>query len=466
MNSQPTTNPRIVLLCDGTWCGRETSTQTNIYLLAKLFGVNIPNADTEEPCFRQYDPDAPPHKQVCVRYRHGVGLGSSFLDYLFNGVTAQDLAAECIAVYKYIVNHYTSPEHEIWMFGLSRGAYTVRCVAGMINNCGIIRRDGLDDGETDMLCQEIYKIWKSEDEINMPHSRQMRDFRRRMSWPLIGDERQGEERLRPPVRFMGLFDTVGSLGIPQLKGGVGFEWPQFHDDIVSSVVQDVCHLVSLHDRFYIFQPCLARRKGDKNQVGIDQEWIPGVHYDLGRQRFQFFRTGSGPWERLAGLIATVPILGSGKIIEPNTVLSDLALWKMLQRIDRHDVGHLLIPQSVLTSEMANLAGGMADGAGAYTHRAMVGSGDVYDRIIEYGPFGSRIGAIVLFMAGRLGLWELFFDRRDRLIPDDKANVYPLHRPDPSIPLAGSVAQLGDVTEKRYPSKTPGTWALRTGRPTP
>lgn len=335
----------------------------------------------------------------------------------------------------------------------------------MINNCGIIKRDGLDDGEADMLCEEVYRIWKSDDEINHPKSKQMKDFRRRMSWPLIGDEGPGEEKLAPPVRFMGVFDTVGSLGIPQFKGGVGLEWPQFHDNIVSSVVRDVCHLVSMHDRFYIFQPCLARRQGDK-QGGIDQEWIPGVHYDLGRQRFKFYRSGSGFWERLAGVISSIPILGSGKVIEPNAVLSDLALWKMLQRIDKHDAGHLIIPQSVLSSEMANLAGAMADGTGASARRVQVGSGDVYDRIIEYGPFGSRIGKLIMLAAGKMGVWDLFFDRRDRLIPDDKADVYQLHRSDPSIPLAGSIAQLGEVNEIRYPSKTPRTWALRTGRPVP
>lgn len=35
--------PRIVVLCDGTWCGRETNTQTNIYLLAQILQVSITN---------------------------------------------------------------------------------------------------------------------------------------------------------------------------------------------------------------------------------------------------------------------------------------------------------------------------------------------------------------------------------------------------------------------------------------
>jgi len=85
---------------------------------------------------------------------------------------------------------------------------------------------------------------------------------------------------------MGLFDTVGSLGIPTFTGGLGLEWPKFHNDEVSSVVQSVYHLVSPHGRFYAFQPCLTRRSRPGGPV-IVEEWIPGAHYDLGRQKFLF-----------------------------------------------------------------------------------------------------------------------------------------------------------------------------------
>ena len=117
--------PRIVLLCDGSWCGRETGTRTNIYLLAKLMGVDIDDPNTTEERCRLPDLMAPPDRRVHARYRHSVGLGGSFLDYLFNGATAQDLANEVICTYRYIVHRYT-PGHEIWMFGISRGAYASR----------------------------------------------------------------------------------------------------------------------------------------------------------------------------------------------------------------------------------------------------------------------------------------------------------------------------------------------------
>ena len=147
----------LILLCDGTWCGREASTRTNIYEMADMVGISIVRAtDTDEHFIPQPDP-----RGRKGRYIHGVGLGSTFLNYVFNGITAQDIAEQCIAAYRYIVENYVEGEYEIRMFGLSRGAYTLRCVGGMINNCGIVKRGDLNNDETDLLCREVYRIYRS-----------------------------------------------------------------------------------------------------------------------------------------------------------------------------------------------------------------------------------------------------------------------------------------------------------------
>src|SRR5690242_2764505 len=71
-------------------------------------------------------------------------------------------------------------DHEAWLFGLSRGAYTVRCVAGMINNCGILHRQTSEE-QTGRLCDEVYRIYRSKLEANEPHSKQSIVFRQRKS---------------------------------------------------------------------------------------------------------------------------------------------------------------------------------------------------------------------------------------------------------------------------------------------
>lgn len=72
---------------------------------------------------------------------------------------------------------------------------------------------------------------------------------------------QASHDVPTPIKFMGIFDTVGSRGIPRLNyhTGTGFEWPEFYDNRVSTVVEKVYHAVAIHDRLWAFQPCLASR---------------------------------------------------------------------------------------------------------------------------------------------------------------------------------------------------------------
>lgn len=384
--------------------------------------------------------------------------------YVFNGITAQDIAKQCVQAYRFIVDHYSYPDCKVWMFGLSRGAYMVRSVAGMINNCGIVKpirkSDGtIDCAETDLLCRQVYRTYRSKDPINKPHTYQSKQFRQHASWPLIGDEGRRDPHLQPPVKFLGLFDTVGSLGIPDFVGGVGLDWPKFHDQQISSVVELVYHAMSLHDNFYIFPPCLATRhhhSGSENDSGITQKWFPGVHYDLGRQRFKFLRMfGSGRLERFLARWSW-----ASKVIEPNEVLSDLVLKWMLEAIKMNDPSGQVISTERIDDEIT-----AADQRMVSDNR-QIGDGDVYKNIVAYAPFGSAIVGLLMGLFGTRWqtdqIYQLFFALRDRLIADPDAQVYRYMDTDASI--VGSenqrIEELAEVTSARYPSQTYQAWRLK------
>jgi hypothetical protein len=442
----------LVVLGDGSWCGREADTRSNIFLLARMIGIDM---------------ETPTDTDVHVMggkawYIHGVGLGSTFLDYVFNGITAQDIAMQCIAAYKFIVDHYSYPDHQIWMFGLSRGAFMVRSVAGMINNCGIIKRVMNSDGtvnhaETDLLCHQVYRIYRSDDPINDPHSPQSVRFRQRASWPLIGDDETGALNLLPPVKFMGLLDTVGSLGIPDFVGGVGLDWPQFYDQNVSSVVELVYHAVSVHDNFYIFPPCLAKRNpnpGRPDDFGITQQWFPGVHYDLGRQRFRFLRMfGGGQLERLSARWNW-----ANKVIEPNEVLSDLVLKWILEAVKTNDPNG----QVISTPKVDEI---MAANQRMVSQNRQLGDGDVYQNIVAYFPFGTAILKLLTALYGTRWqtnqIYQLLFALRDRLVADLDSRVYNYMVVDNSIPGSEglTIHELAGINRSRYPSQTYQAWRL-------
>src|SRR6266496_97942 len=114
----------IVVLCDGTW--NNPNSKTNVYALFK------------ELIERDY--------QQHVAYIDGIGIGEMALGFIMEGAMALSLDTKIKEGYKYIIDHY-NPGDDIWLFGFSRGAYTARCIAGMIRNCGIliIDRDDTSD---------------------------------------------------------------------------------------------------------------------------------------------------------------------------------------------------------------------------------------------------------------------------------------------------------------------------------
>ncbi|KAF9385464.1 hypothetical protein CPB97_004772, partial [Podila verticillata] len=301
-------------------------------------------------------------RDIRACYFPGVGLGGTFLEYLFNGATGSDIGRDCLDVYKYIVQHFTE-DHEIWMFGLSRGAYTVRCVAGMINNCGILKRKTNNNndltGEENDLCNDVYKIYRSPDPEDRPDAQIIREFRTKASY-----------NVPTPVKFMGLLDTVGSLGVPKLDAGVGLTFPEFYDQNVSSVVEKVYHALSIHDRLWCFQPCRALRddkhRGNTN-LQIHERWFPGCHYDIGRQKFRFLRDGQSWLERAASNISG-PLSG---VVKPNEVLADLVQKWMLECI-KSNSENTVIPN--VDARINSLNGSMM------AANRDIGSGDVYSPV--------------------------------------------------------------------------------------
>lgn len=418
---RPSIEPeRLLVFCDGTWCGPETDTRTNIQILAEMTGI-----DMKSPKRELHDPS----RRLKAKYFNGIGLGSTFLAYLFNGATANDIGATCVEIYSYIAENFTK-DTEVWLFGLSRGAYTVRCVVGMINNCGIVKQPTRD------LCDQVYRVYSSPYDADKPCSEQSKNFRKKASWDVP-----------TPVKFMGLLDTVGSIGIPSLDAGNGPSYPTLWDQVVSSSVDKVYHACCLHDRLSLFQPCLTKRERNNGRAApeIHEKWFPGCHYDVGRQRFKFLRQRAVDIpERLLSII---PNIFSGTL-EPNHVLSDLVLRWMLQAInhefpDQTAIGDIQYKISDLKTSIQKVSQG-------------VGSGDVYnpEKSLLYAPFGRILGRLPQPKAVYDAI-RLLLALRDRRIPDEGAHVYDYEAPFENCKK--SIAELGQVTKVRYPSRTYESW---------
>lgn len=430
---------KVVVLVDGTWCGPETNTRSNIHYLASLFGINPIAANTSYTS---------PSGDVYAKYFQGVGLGGDFMSYLWDGAFATHIERYCSEVYDYIVQNF-APGREVWMFGLSRGAYIVRSVAGMINNCGIVR-----NRQDRPLIRQIYGLYRSPYPVNKPSSPEMEKFRLSVSHPVP-----------TPIKFMGLLDTVGSLGIPRVNSdtGNGFEWPEFHDNLVSSVVEKVYHALAIHDRLWAFQPCLASRDivkhGARADLRIYQKWFPGAHYDLARQEFQFLREGRRGFEGIASSILNT----FGRTIYPNDQLADLVLLWILEGIKTEGGGAMIQRNWAGTPSNINT---VIDDLKTFLPTNHIGVGDIYAKIVRYLPLGNLlylpISAIRLTNST---LYRVLLNPQDRVIPDPgnpasllvQNTVYNYTIVDAGLgnSIIGITAHIGtpEGQDKRYPSGT-------------
>ena len=108
---------RIVICADGTWNRPEKDPQkewpTNVLRMARAIKPVADDGVVQQ-----------------VFYDWGVG---SYHDVLYAGITGQGVQKNIMDAYRYIVQNYT-PGDELFFFGFSRGAYTVRSLCGMINN--------------------------------------------------------------------------------------------------------------------------------------------------------------------------------------------------------------------------------------------------------------------------------------------------------------------------------------------
>lgn len=235
----------IFVFCDGTWCGEETHTRTNLQLLYEFIN---------NPC-----------RAPRCQYFSGVGLNATELNFYVSGALASDMKKKILQAYKYIVRYYDRNRGDhIWLFGFSRGAFTVRYVAAMIDRMGIV--DKKKDKDIDQECEKVLKEY------------------RRGSFSRSG-------RIHEPhlIKFMGLFDTVQAEGLPDVREQFPYT---FSDPYVSPTVQCVYQCACIHDRCKFFQQCMIGRDPSSNSVDLancktEEVWVPGCHYDVGRQFFHF-----------------------------------------------------------------------------------------------------------------------------------------------------------------------------------
>lgn len=264
---------RLIVCCDGTW--NDPEDRTNIHWLSE-------NVVQDDEQLLHYDS----------------GVGTKWYDAVSGGAFGKGLSQNVRQAYEFLLDNY-QPGDDIYCFGFSRGAFTVRSLCGFIGMIGrLASKDEIDEAYF------FYRINEPKEDPNL--------YER-----LFQPESDGWMT----VKFLGVFDTVGSLGVPleikdddtALEGATLIErakrkllrWADkagdvarrpikgFHDTSLGGITEHAYHALAIDETRAMFVPTLwtavpgnAKRleqDGTLEEVEqhVEQVWFAGVHSDVG-----------------------------------------------------------------------------------------------------------------------------------------------------------------------------------------
>jgi len=269
MNSNLRVKKRLIVCCDGTWqdgLTKDRLAYTNILRIART----INHED------QRFQPAIP---QI-VFYQSGIGSENNLYAEYIEGTTGGSLADKVEEAYAFIAHNYY-PGDEIFLFGFSRGAYTARMVAMFIGEIGVLDRADMDHFAGIFL--RYQKLGKSEDKDEI-------ETLKSQLAPWTGHDSPGKKRADSDentfsIKVVGVFDTVGSLGLPeeltrhpQIKNIFGFK-----DRLLGEHIERAYQALALNETREDFNCAKFEQTAggrQKKQV-LKQCWFTGCHADIG-----------------------------------------------------------------------------------------------------------------------------------------------------------------------------------------
>ena len=237
---------RLVVLFDGTWNkpGNEDE-QTNVVKLQRA----LPAADAQGV-------------QQLVHYVVGIATEDLGRLTFTIGAIGFGVGDRIQRGYKFLCENYEDGD-EIYLIGFSRGAFQARSLAGLIALAGMARS---------AAPETIADVWDYYEQNKLAaDAARLQALRAAARYPVR-------------IKCVGVWDTVGNLGIPFVREGLIKELLGFHDTELSPLVDIGLHALAIDEPRGPFQPTLwTTKKGAALPSGqiIEQVWFPGSHANVG-----------------------------------------------------------------------------------------------------------------------------------------------------------------------------------------
>jgi len=267
--------PKTIVLCsDGTGNADIKGRGTNVF---KLFEAIDLNEHRTNPDF----------ETQLAYYDDGVGTKGSVVLRALGGIAGYGLKNNVKELYKELSRVYDEGDR-VMLFGFSRGAFTVRTLAGMIGACGVLK------GERFKTARDL------RDAVEMAYNAYRAGYHSKLTLAigrLRGWESKGKalEHFRAAchsddpdasqlhgavrIQFIGVWDTVDAVGMPFDIATLVNHWLyqfKFSTETLGDHVDAACHALSIDDPRLAFVPVLWRK-----DPRIQQVWFAGVHSNVG-----------------------------------------------------------------------------------------------------------------------------------------------------------------------------------------
>jgi len=254
----PETKTRIALFLDGTW--NTITSNTNVWRLKSL-------------C----------RKDGSQLVYYSAGVGTQYGEKLRGGMFGFGLDQEVIDAYEWLIQNYNTGD-ELFIFGFSRGAYTARSVSGLISKCGLLQAGApLGVGQLYDRYRRGIGIKTIRELVSAEKNNANASLSIEESWML-------KYSAPVPIRFIGVWDTVGALGVP--FGNIPIisrSNYKFLETDLRINNDNAYHALAIDEHRRDFAPTLWTKTVKKNEESypprpiesVEQRWFVGAHANVG-----------------------------------------------------------------------------------------------------------------------------------------------------------------------------------------
>ena len=245
----------IVLCSDGTGQAGGQGYVSNVWRLFKAVDRHSPGKNQT--------------KNQIVFHVDGVGSEQGKVMRILGGALGVGLGNDMRQLYATLVRSY-KPGDKIFLFGFSRGAFTVRSLAGMIHHVGIL---DVTPDKVDAAVKTAYKAYRKQEN---PDVSKEYDLHKERS-----------------IEFVGVWDTVDAIGVPfdelrEMYYALPNALVRKHRAELNSSILNAYHAMSIDDERKTFHPMVWDESGFKgtkdkngNERQVKQVWFAGVHSNVG-----------------------------------------------------------------------------------------------------------------------------------------------------------------------------------------